>query len=92
MDERLKNPKYAIEYLNAILEENDSDLLLLGLRDVTRAYGFTHIAQTSGLNRESLYKALAKGKNPRIDTIMDILSAIGCRIRVESTTTRRKAA
>ncbi|MGH7966921.1 MAG: addiction module antidote protein [Candidatus Binatia bacterium] len=93
LDERLKNPQYAIEYLNAMLEENDPDLLLLGLRDVTRAYGFTQIAQSTGLNRESLYKALAKGKNPRINTIMDILSAVGCRIRVESTKTmRRKAA
>jgi len=93
LDERLKRPEYAIGYLNAILEENDPDLLLLGLRDVARAYGFTHIAQSTGLNRESLYKALAKGRNPRMGTIMDILSAVGCRIRLEPTRrTRRKAA
>ena len=54
LDERLKNPEYAIGYLNVILEENDPDLLLLGLRDVARAYGFMHIAQATGLNRESL--------------------------------------
>lgn len=83
LDERLKRPEYAIGYLNAILEENDPDLLLLGLRDVARAYGFTHIAQSTGLNRESLYKALSKGRNPRIGTVMDILSAVGCRIRLE---------
>jgi probable addiction module antidote protein len=79
--------------LNAILEENDPDLLLLGLRDVARAYGFTHIAESTGLNRESLYKALSKGKNPRIGTVMDVLSAIRCRIRLESTKrVKRKAA
>ena len=83
LDKRLKNPEYAIEYLNAILDENDPDLLLLGLRDVARAYGFTHIAKTASLNRESLYKALSKGRNPRIGTIMDVLSAMGCRIRLE---------
>jgi hypothetical protein len=55
LDKRLKIPEYAIGYLNAILEENDPDLLLLGLRDVARAYGFTHIAESTGLNRESLY-------------------------------------
>ena len=93
LDERLKNPAYATEYLNAILQENDSDLLLLGLRDVARAYGFTHLAESTGLNRESLYKALSKGRNPRIGTVMDILSAIGCRIRLESARrARRKAA
>jgi len=83
LDKRLKNPKYAIEYLNAILDENDPDLLLLGLRDVARAYGFTHIAEAAGLNRESLYKALSKGRNPRIGTIMDVLDAIGCKIRLQ---------
>ena len=83
LDERLKNPEYAIGYLNAILEENDPDLLLLGLRDVARAYGFTHIAEATGLNRESLYKALSKGRQPRIGTVTDVLSAMGCRIRLE---------
>lgn len=93
LDERLKKPDYAIAYLNAILEENDSDLLLLGLRDVARAYGFTHLSEATGLNRESLYKALSKGKNPRIGTVMEILSAMGCKIRLESAKkVRRKAA
>jgi probable addiction module antidote protein len=93
LDERLTNPEYAIGYLNAILEENDPDLLLLGLRDVARAYGFTHIAESTGLNRESLYKALSKGRNPRIGTVMDVLCAIGCRIRLEpAKRARRKAA
>ena len=50
LDQRLKSPEYAIEYLNAILEDNDPDLLLLGLRDVARAYGFTQIAGSTGLN------------------------------------------
>ncbi len=94
LDERLTNPEYAIGYLNAILEENDPDLLLLGLRDVARAYGFTHIAEATGLNRESLYKALSKGRHPRIGTVMDVLSAMGCRIRLEPVVkrARRKAA
>ncbi len=93
LDERLKAPEYAIAYLNAILEDNDPDLLLLGLRDVARAYGFTQIAGSTGLNRESLYKALSKGRNPRLGTIMNVLSAIGCRIRLEpAKKIRRKAA
>ncbi len=94
LDDRLKNPLYAIEYLNSILEENDADLLLLGLRDVARVHGFAKLAEQAGLNRESLYKALARGKNPRIGTVLDLLSAMGCRIRLErrKTSSRRKIA
>lgn len=92
LDQRLKNPQYAIEYLNAILEDNDADLLLLGLRDVARAHGFTQIAGDAGLNRESLYKALAKGKNPRLGTVMNVLSAIGCTMRLEAAKKPRRRA
>lgn len=93
LDKRLKNSDYAIAYLNSILEENDAALLLLGLRDVARAHGFTHVAESAGLNRESLYKALSKGRNPRIGTIMDVLTAIGCKVRLEpAKRTRRRAA
>ncbi len=92
LDERLREPKYAIEYLNSVLEENDPDLLLLGLRDVARAHGFTYMAESTGLNRESLYKALGKGKNPRIGTILDLFSAMGCRIRLEPTKKPRRKA
>lgn len=93
LDERLKSPDYAIEYLNAILEDNDPDLLLLGLRDVARAYGFSQIASDGGLNRESFYKGLAKGKTPRLGTVMNVLSAIGCTVRLEpAKKPRRKAA
>ncbi len=90
LDERLNEPAYAIEYLNSILEENDSDLLLLGLRDVAKAYGFKYMAESTGLNRESLYKALSKGKNPRIGTILELFSAMGYRIRLEPMKKARK--
>jgi len=93
LDKRLKSPEYAIEYLNVILEDNDPDLLLLGLRDVARAYGFSQIAGSTGLNRESLYKALSRGKNPRIGTIMSVLTAMGCSLRLApSKRAKRKAA
>jgi len=94
LDQRLKNPGYAIEYLNSILEENDADLLLLGLRDVARAHGFAHLAEQTGLNRESLYKALSRGKNPRIGTVLELLSAMGFRIKLEprKKLTRKKIA
>ena len=33
----LKNPKEAVEYINAALEEKDTDVLLLALRKVAEA-------------------------------------------------------
>jgi DNA-binding phage protein len=48
--------------------------------------------QATGLNRKSLYKALSKGRQPRIGTVMEVLSAMGCRIRLEPTKRARPRA
>jgi probable addiction module antidote protein len=65
------------EYLTAILETGDSDLLLVALRDVARARGMAQVAIDSGLGRESLYKALAPGAKPRFDTVIKVARALG---------------
>ena len=72
------------EYLTAILEENDPDLLLSALSDVARARGMAQIAKDSGLGRESLYKALAPGAKPRFETIMKVMHALGVKLTVHA--------
>jgi probable addiction module antidote protein len=68
------------EYMSAILEMDDPDLLLLALGDVARARGMAQVARDSGLGRESLYKALAPGAKPRFDTVMKVARALGVRL------------
>lgn len=65
------------EYMTAVLEANDPDLLLLALGDVARAKGMAQVAKDAGLGRESLYKALAPGAKPRFDTVMKVARALG---------------
>ena len=68
------------EYMTAVLETGDSDLLLLALNDVARARGMAAVAKQAGLGRESLYKALAPGAKPRFDTVMKVARALGVRL------------
>ncbi len=78
---RYPNDDAAIaEYLNAILEADDSDLLIKALGDVARARGMATVASASGLGRESLYKALSPGAKPRFDTVLKLTRALGLRI------------
>ena len=67
------------EYIDAALEEDDLDLLLLALGDVARARGMANIARETGLGRESLYKTLSPGAKPRFDTIVKVARALGVR-------------
>ena len=68
------------EYMTAVLETEDSDLLLLALGDVARARGMAQVAKDAGLGRESLYKALAPGAKPRFDTILKVARALGVKL------------
>lgn len=68
------------EYMTAVLETNDANLLLLALGDVARARGMAQVARDAGLGRESLYKALAPGAKPRFETVMRVVKALGVRL------------
>jgi probable addiction module antidote protein len=71
------------EYMTAVLETEDPDLLLLALADVARARGMAQVAKDAGLGRESLYKALAPGAKPRFDTILKVARALGVRLTAQ---------
>ena len=71
------------EYVTAVLETNDPDLLLLALSDVARAKGMAQVATDAGLGRESLYKALSPGAKPRFETVMKVARALGVKFTVE---------
>ncbi len=72
------------EYMNAVLEADDPDLLLLALGDVARARGMSQVAKDAGLGRESLYKALTPGAKPRFDTVMKVARALGVRLTAQA--------
>jgi probable addiction module antidote protein len=71
------------EYMTAVLETGNPDLLLLALGDVARARGMAQVAKDAGLGRESLYKALAPGAKPRFDTVLKVARALGVRLTAQ---------
>lgn len=73
----LTDDQAVTEYINAVLEMEDSDLFLLALGDIARVRGMTQVAKAAGLGRESLYKALAPGAKPRFDTVLKVARALG---------------
>jgi probable addiction module antidote protein len=68
------------EYVTAVLEADDPDLLLLAFADIARAKGMSEVAKEAGLGRESLYKALTPGAKPRFDTVLKVARALGVRL------------
>ena len=71
------------EYMSAVLESGDSDLLLVALGDIARVRGMAQVARDTGLGRESLYKALAPGAKPRFETVLRVTRALGLKLSAQ---------
>jgi probable addiction module antidote protein len=80
----LDSDEAVAEYMSAMLEANDPDLLLLALGDVARAKGMAQVAKEAGLGRESLYKALTPGAKPRFDTVLKVAKALGVKFTAQA--------
>ena len=79
---RLANPKYAATYINAALEEDSQEAILLALRDVAEARGFGHLSRKTKLNRESMYRMLSKRGNPELSSLTRLLKSMGLSLAV----------
>ena len=79
------NSRFAAEYMRAALEDTDDPkVLLIALRRITEARGgFVKIAKASGIERESLHRALCSHGNPRLSTLIAVTKAVGLKLTVE---------
>lgn len=80
----LKSKKALTEYLNQVIADGDDAELATALGHIARAKGMVYVAQSSGLTREALYKALKPNTKPRFDTVSKVIQALGMRITVHA--------
>lgn len=80
----LDSEEVMAEYLVAAMEDADPDVFLAALRNIAKARGMMQVAEDAGLNRESLYKALAPGAKPRFQTIQKVMDSLGLRLTTVS--------
>lgn len=84
----LEDPSEAYAYLQVAVEEyqedNDTEALLVALRNITDAQGgMTVLAEKTHLNRQNLYNVLSKKGNPRLNTFGMILKGLGFKLTIE---------
>jgi probable addiction module antidote protein len=84
MESFRKDPEFAAEYLNAVLEDGDQRELLLALRRMAKAFGgVPKLAQETELNATSLYRTLSPRGNPELKSLKALLKAMGMRLAVQ---------
>jgi probable addiction module antidote protein len=79
-----KDPAYAVELLNSILEDGDQGELLIALRQMTKAFGgVPEVAKKAKLNGTHIYRTLSAKGNPEIRSLSAILRTMNLRLAVQ---------
>jgi probable addiction module antidote protein len=83
MADHIKTKDDVTGYLEAVLEEQDTELLFEALGDIARSEGMTQLARSLNLSRESPYRSFSRGGTPSFTTIVKLLDILGYKIKVE---------
>ncbi len=84
----LANREEAIDYLKLTFEEyqddGDTPFFLKGIRTFVEAQAdITELAKRTHMSPDALQKILSSDKAPHLDTLCNILNALGCRLSIE---------
>ena len=84
LNEKLQDPKEALAYLNAALNDEDERVFLIALKDVLEARGgdISDLADMTKLDRVNLYRMLSKKGNPRWSSIKSVVQALGLSLSI----------
>lgn len=80
-----RDPQFAADYLNSVLEDGEQEEVMLALRRMATAFGgVSAIAEATELNATTLYRTLSQRGNPELRSLTAILKAMGLRISVKT--------
>lgn len=70
------------DYLTQAFLDDDPAVFVTALGHVAKAKGIAQLATDTGLNRESLYKALSGKTQPKWDTVQRIIKALNINLHI----------
>ena len=79
--EYLDTPEMQSEYLSAAFEIGDPAYIKRALATLVRAHSMTATAKSAGVTRQGHHKALSEGGDPRLSTLLGILTTLNLRLR-----------
>jgi probable addiction module antidote protein len=78
--EFLDSPEMIAEYLTEALATDDEAFIAKAISTVARAQGMGAVAESAGVDRTNLYRALSGGAKPEFETIRKVLGALGVQL------------
>ncbi len=72
-----------VELLSDAFATGDRAYIANALGVVARARGMSGIAKEAGVSREALYRSLSKDGDPRLSTVIGVITAMGMKLKTE---------
>ena len=70
------------EFLQEVADTGSSSDFIHALGVAARAKGMSNVAKQTGVSRASLYKSLSANGQPRFETIIKVVAALGCQLKI----------
>lgn len=90
LNNKLKDAKFASAYIMSAILDNDLGFLPLALGDVAKAHGLSKLAESTGINRRTLYKVFDKDGNPSFGLVSQIMKGLGLELEVRPKKSKHK--
>ena len=84
--QQLRDMAVATAYLNEALDDGDTRVILMALRNIVEAQedGIAGLAVRTSLGRESLYKMLSATGNPKLSSFLKLVQGLGLSLKTEN--------
>lgn len=80
----LDNDEAIQQYLSDAFETGDRAFIADSIGAAIKAKGVSKISEQTGLSRTALYRTFSENGNPKLDTLLSVLSALNVSFRAES--------
>ncbi|OLL54730.1 putative addiction module antidote protein [Bartonella henselae] len=83
-EEYLETPEEQQMFLNEAFKTGDAAHIADAIGIVARAQNMSALARTTDRERSGLYRSLSKDGNPKLSTLVAVLSALNLQLNVQS--------
>ena len=74
---------FAVAYLNVLIDDADQEELTAALGRIARVSGGPRLVEKVELNAPSLYRTLCRRGNPELQSVANLLKALGIRLALQ---------
>lgn len=88
--QNMRDPEYALAYLQDALDDSVEDFLVALNKYVKSNGGIAKCSERAGISREAIYRMLSETGNPEFRSILSVLKVLGLHLTLSNKADKRE--